>query len=315
MLCNTDFKCVSPHIGNDQFSNILEASVITYYSWNFLKIGGWTEVSIPESGRYGGDYSQLRPIRDPNYTNGKVWESARKDWVWESGVDYTDNDGTNRNPVRATGLQVNGSGVGSGYYVNYPDGRVIFNTAIATNSTVKMEYCFRDVHVISANSPWWQEIQQNSYRVDDPNYSESSVSWAILASNRVQLPVIIVECDPRGTSEGWELGSHSLNVSRDVMFTVIAENRGQRNNLIDIIANQSNRSIWLYDTNSVARTTGYPLNYRGEYIKNNTYPILTSSTGYRYKEARMTHATISDAQEITPNLHLGVVRTTFETIL
>ena len=47
--------------------NILLDNMISFYNWGFLDKGGFTNITIPSSGMYGGDKHRLRPLNDPNY--------------------------------------------------------------------------------------------------------------------------------------------------------------------------------------------------------------------------------------------------------
>ena len=71
-------KAVQSHIGYDNLANILEANLKTHYDWIFLTLGGWTSVTIPLSGAYGGEWSRLRPVEDELYTDGQVGKELEK---------------------------------------------------------------------------------------------------------------------------------------------------------------------------------------------------------------------------------------------
>ena len=63
-----------------------------------------------------------------------------------------------------------------GHHYNYPLGRVVFDTAIPTTSTVQLEYSYRNVQTyIADQAPWWDELQYNSMRVDDSTFSQSLI--------------------------------------------------------------------------------------------------------------------------------------------
>ena len=90
MSCNisTTFTHVS-QVGNTLLNSQLESNLKSFLDWGMLGIGGWFNVNIPTSGAWGGTFDQLRLVDDPSYGEGQVWESARKDWVWENEVPYT----------------------------------------------------------------------------------------------------------------------------------------------------------------------------------------------------------------------------------
>ena len=113
-------------------SNILLDNFIAFYDWGFLDRGSFYSIQIPQSGIYGGDRHKLRSADDPNYTDGQVWEGYRQNWVWESGI-----DATTEQPIAISGVFVDSTFYATGnvskpFYIDYPNGRVVFDTAIAS---------------------------------------------------------------------------------------------------------------------------------------------------------------------------------------
>ena len=260
----TSFSKVS-HVGDTLFTSELENNLKWYMDWGLLQIGSWTDVNIPTSGAFGGDFSNLRPVEDPSYVNGQVWESARKDWVWETGTLYSDG-GSDYSGIGISGVYVNGTlyGTGDGTYghhYDYPNGRVVFDSAISTTATVELEHSYRNIQVYVADqAPWWDELQYDSLRVDDPSYSVAgSGSWGILSNHRVQMPAIVIEAVPRRRFTPYQIGDTSQFVRQDVLFHIVAESRWWRNQLIDIISLQKDNRIWLYNSNTVASSGAFPL--------------------------------------------------------
>ena len=313
----TKFKGVS-HVGNDDISNMIESNMKVYYDWSLLQIGGWTDVNVPQSGAYGGDFSQLRCVDDELYTAGQVWESAKKDWVWETGVGYIDVTGGGPHEPNATGaLEIDGITNTSGFYVNYPLGRIIFDSPIATTSVVKMQYAFRDVQVYRAeDAPWWRELQFRSFRVDSSHFLQrSSGEWSIGGHHRIQLPCIIIEVAALGDSRPWQLGDGSLNITRDVYFHVLSETRYMRNNLMDWISKQSDKTIYLFNTNSVGASGDYPLDYRGMFIGGKQYNQLVDDANHRYRRCYFASSVITNVDGLHTDLYEATVRTTMEIVI
>ena len=307
-----NLKCIQAHYGYENIANNLEANLKAYYDWGLLSIGAWVDVDIPQSGLYGADFSQLRMVTDPNYTDGQVWEGAKKDWVWETGVNYVDITGGIRNPQTVGIPQVNGV-PNTGYYVNYPLGQIIFNTAVSTSATVKVEHAYRSVQVYKASdSPWWRELQQNSRRIDSSQFLTSqSGHWSIFGEYRIQTPAVVIESIPRGRSRGVSLGSDKLWAMRDVQFNILAESAQERNNLMDIFNLQSDKSLRLFDIN----TLSYPLDYRGMLTGVGVYPNFLNNSIYLLGPMRMVDSVINDIKEVHPKLFSASVRTTLETIV
>ena len=319
MSCNisTTFTHVS-QVGNTLLNSQLESNLKSFLDRGMLGIGGWFNVNIPTSGAWGGTFDQLRLVDDPSYGEGQVWESARKDWVWENEVPYTGGS-----PISITGVSVDGTFYGTGdatyaHHYNYPLGRVVFDNPIASTSTVKLEYSYRNVQVyIADQAPWWDELQYNSMRVDDSSFSQvGSGNWAILSNNRVQMPAVVIEAVPRRTYQPYELGSSNNFITQDVLFHVVSESRWWRNQLVDIISLQKDKTLMLYDSNKLADSGAYPLDFRGMVVApENNYSGLVSTDGYQFTSARITDMGVTEMESYNSMLHEGTVRASFEVIL
>ena len=77
------------YIGDAGLSEQLKANLIEFFDWALLEKGNFFSVNIPSSGQYGGARHKLRLVDDPNYNSGQVWESYRGNWVWQSGLAFT----------------------------------------------------------------------------------------------------------------------------------------------------------------------------------------------------------------------------------
>ena len=319
MACEpyTKFNKVS-YIGNTLLSSEIENNMKWFLDWAFLGIGGWSNVTMPTSGAFGGTFDTLRLVNDPSYSNGQVWEGARKDWVWETGSSYEGHD-----PIQISGVYVNGvlKGTGDatyGHHYNYPLGRVVFDNPISTSDTVKVEYSYRNVQVYVADeAPWWDELQYNSLRVDDAYYSSTgSGSWGILANHRVQMPAIVLETVPRRRFKPYQLGDTSQFVQQDIVFHIVGENRWWRNQLVDILSYQIDSQVWLFKTDTLIESGAYPLDYRGMKVASPlNYNNVVNTPQYRYLLARMTDMSITEMESYDARLHEGTVRATLEVVL
>ena len=311
----TRFNSQIQHIGNTLLMSQIESNLKTYLDWSFLGIGGFTNVTVPTSGTYGGTFDTLRKVQDPAYTNGQVWEAPRKDWVWETGVEYSSQ------PINISGVYVDSVLKGTGdptyaHHYNYPLGRVIFDTPITSSSTIQVNYSYRTVQTyIADQAGWWDEIQYDSLRVDDATYSQSgSGSWGILANHRVQLPAVVIEGVSRRSFRPYEQGSTASFVYQDVVFHVLAESRWWRNQLLDILSLNKDRTIALYDNNLLSSGDLYPLDYRGMRVSNPImYPDMVDK--YRYKIMRFYNMTVTEIEAPSTRLYRGTVRATVELVI
>ena len=309
---NTKFKGVN-NISQDLLLNILEANFKMYFDWAFLHIGAWFDVNIDNNTLYGvNKHSKLLPVEDPAYTNGMVWQGIRKDWVWETGTFY---NGTH--PIVINDLLVDSNSVikDGNFTVNYPLGRIIFNSPISTSSTVDLSYSYRFVQVHrSSESPWFNILQFSSFNTSNKDIQQTdSGEWAISGNHRIQLPTIVIEPVSRSRSRPYEIGNGLLWLEQDIAFYVLAENKNDRNKLLDILRLQQDVTLQLFDTNQVAQNDKYPLDHNGD-IKGEAlmYPDLISL--YPWRKCLIKNVSLFEIDSPHPNLHQGMARATVEII-
>lgn len=278
----TQFNGVS-NVGDSLLMDQVEANLTDFFQWGFLSVGGFFNVTIPTSGYYGGNQHQLRLCEDTYYSQGQVWEGFRKDWVWETGVANA------RQPIRVSGVYVNGafhSIASTGNYahsIDYPRGRVVFNQAIPANSTVTCEYSYRLFQVTTADTPWWQQLQSNSFRVDDSQFMQfGSGAWSVLSDNRIQLPAVIIEAVPDFSAYGKQLGDYSQWVTQDVNVHVLTEDRPNMKFLASAIEAQKDKVLLLFDKNQLINNQAFPIDDRGMPIDSGRmYPDLLNQYGWK----------------------------------
>jgi hypothetical protein len=264
---------ISDSLASDQ----LEANLSQFISWGLLGAGGFFNVRIPTSGVWGGDFSQMRLADDPNYLAGQVWEGARKDWVWESGVECPDGQ-----PIRVSGAFVDGGfvPVGTGLAVDHPNGRLVFAEPRPA-SGVRCEHSYRLVQTYTADCDWWQQVQTDSFRVDDAQFLQrGSGAWDVLGQSRVQLPALIVEAVPNARKTGFEMGSGGHRTRQDVLFHVLAEERWHLKWLHDALTYQKDKTIYGFDKNLLLAADAYPLDpYGSPRASGLMYPDLVKASG------------------------------------
>jgi hypothetical protein len=303
--------------GDCQVSDQLESNLISHVQWGLLGIGAFDTVRRNQTGPLGGDESRLRLVSDPRYSTGMVWEGFRQDWVYESGVEYA------IQPVAISGVYVNGAFVPAAstgtyaHHIDYPRGRVVFDNPLPSTTTVQCEYSYRKVRLTSADEPWWQEVQLDSLRIDDPAFLQAaSGAWNILAENRIQLPAIVVESVMRvGRLEPFQIGNTSRVHRQDVCFHVLTESPFDRKQLHDILVEQWQQRFYLYDKNAVLAADAFPLTGDGQLRPGASgYPALVedpSQGGYRWRVCEW-HGVRSEERDTLPPLYGVTVRATFE---
>lgn len=316
-MSNTDYLQLNngiTHWLEDSVGENLKYSIIDFYKWAFLEVGAYQNItrSPAISGVYGGNRYGLSYTNDPRFTQGRVWQGFRRDWVWETGVSFNP-------PPTSVSVYVNNTLQTSGYYVDYPRGRVVFDTPLATGSSVQANFAHRTVNFVNANEPWFRELMFDSYDVNRSDFTDSTHGgkWNQLGETRLQLPLVGVEVVGTQRFKPYQLGGGQWQYM-DVVYYIYAENASDRDKLRDILSNQNDRVIWLYNRTLMKQSSQWPftLDSRGMTVSGfYTYPSLVAeNSNYRYLNT-MFHNTQASNQEIDNDWLWGAtVHTTAEMI-
>lgn len=297
-------------------SNILLDNFVSFYDWGFLDKGGFNNINSPSSGMYGGSKTELRLANDPNYQSGRVWQGFRENWVWETGISKT------TQPIQISGIYVNNTFLpyqynitsgyytgpaGTGYRIDYTDGRVIFNNPLPSTSSVKLNYSYKWVKVDKAEGvPFFRQIQNNDFRIDQ-NFLNGSGDWVQLGQTRIQLPAVFVEVVPNRTYKGYQLGGGQW-ANTDILFYVMSDRESDCSNLSNIISYQNDRIIHLVDINKVSRSGAYPINFKGDLVnKTYSYPYLIQNYPM-YSDCMISNTKINNIAQISTDFYVGSVR-------
>lgn len=178
--------------GDATVTTHVRENLISFLDYGLISKSGFINVEIPSTGYYGGNDHQLRPVSDPRYTDGQVWEGFRSNWVWESGIDaLTSNDNTYPG---VSGVYIDDdfypvSTIGDyAHHINHPLGRVIFDSPISTSSTVECNFSYKYVNVSRVDGlEWFKQVQQNSERSDSSNFINNSGECGILGDDLFEL--------------------------------------------------------------------------------------------------------------------------------
>lgn len=311
---NSKFKGIS-HYSQETLTNQVEKNFTDFFNYAILEIGGFFNVRTPESGLYGGQKDKLRLVDEPNFAKGRIWEGFRNDWVWETGIDYR------TKPIRVSGVKVNGTfhpTTGTGpfaHIVDYPKGRIIFNSPISTTATVQCSFTHRAVTFTNTDAPWFQEIQRNSYRVDNNTYLQfGSGNWNQLGETRIPLPAVALDTVFRPNAPGLELGG-GQKIQHMLGFYIISDTSTDRNKIADIISTQNEKKLTLYNINAVPRHL-QPLDISGSpTVSGLSYPQLiaaSSDGGFRWRDARIINTQVRKLETFHPKLFSAEVLMTLE---
>lgn len=302
-------------------NNEIQDNIVEFLDWALLQKGNYQNVTLGELSPDGRDYSKLRLSSNNNFPSGMAWEGFRKNWVWQSGVSYNPPPivGSNNAIPGISGVYVNNTfypSSSSGTYahkVDYYNGRIIFNNPIPTGSVVKAEYSYKYINIIYANSlPWLREVQYRTLDIPSNFNNLNKGDFALPAESRVQLPAIAIEIVPKRTLRGYELGGGQW-VDTDILFHCLAEDEFTRNKLVDIISLQNDKTIKMFNSNDIANSGAFPLDYRGVPVSGAfRYPELVDNF---YKgPLRLKNSVVQGMQLINTNFYAGIVRLTAETI-
>ncbi len=311
---------------DNNLTNELQDNMVEFLDWSLLQKGNYFNVTLGELSPNNFDYSNLRLSSNQHYASGQAWEGFRKNWVWQSGLnppsDVTAPFVSNNNAVPGiSGVYVNDTFYPSdttGAYshkVDYFNGRVVFDSAISSDSTVKAEYSYKYINVVYANSiPWLREIQ---YRNLEPNSffnNQNRGDFTLPAEARVQLPAIAVEVVPRRTFSGYQVGGGQY-VYTDVIFHCLAEDAYTRNQLLDMVSLQNEKTFFLFDSNMIAKSGDFPIDYRGVPVSGALrYPDLIQKYSGTKRQVRIKDVTVQNMDVINSNFYGGLVRATTEFI-
>jgi hypothetical protein len=276
---------------------------------SFLQIGAWTDITKDMPNQYLQDASALRAATCvTGYSDGQVWEGFRKDWVYETDINYVDLDGSGHAPLDPA-VYVNGGVVPSGYSVDYPNGRVIFDNPVSLSSTVQGEYSFKNVQTyIGDDVPWWRELQFLSWDVDAEFFQQSECGdWIVGGHHRVQMPAVIISSIPGGSLRPWGLGTGCTFREQSLNIHILAETKHDRDKLLDIILMQLNNCHGMFDYDEVNISGDFPLDCNGFLVGDKSYYELLQD--YPLTTSRIDEAEITGMSTLHCGLFEGVVTT------
>jgi len=301
----------------------IQVGLIEYFRYALLEKGVYRNVSFGETGINGIDASQLAlSSTAKHYTSGQVWETFHKNLVWESGITYSPAPlvGTDNTNPGISGVYVDGAfypNTVTGTYahtINHKLGRVVFDSAIPTGSTVQMAFSHHEVDVTYAAAvPWLRRLQTNAFQPASDFQDIEEGDWDIPPEMRVQLPAIAIEVVPRRRFEGFQLGGGQW-VYTDVLFHCLATDKFTRDKLVDIVSLQSDKTIYLIDQNAAIASGDLPLDLMTGMPVSGAlrYPDLVAR--HNGGKLRLTQTSVQRMDSYSSNVWGGIVRVTTEGI-
>lgn len=275
-------------------TNEIADNLVAFFDWGLLNKGNFFNVNLNEQD------SILKPLDNPNFEDGQLWQANNSNLVWQSGVDF---NGTS--PILISGVYVDDtfypsstSGVYS-HYIDYKSGSLIFNEPINSNSKVQLEHSYKWINVEYAESDYFKTVTSNP---NEENFPEM-VS---------KLPIIAIEPLLDRKHSGYQLSGGQI-LKTNVLFHCIADNNVVTNILLDIVSFQNDKSIYFFDSKRVSASGNLPIDHRGSPVPNalNYKQLVTQYPSYlvRFKDVSLTKS-----QTKNNSLFAGVVKLTLELV-
>ena len=302
-------------------NNEIQDNMVEFFDWALLKKGNYFNVTLGETAPNGYDYSKLRLSSDERFTAGTCWEGVRNNWVWQSGVNNSPAPlvGTNNTKPGISGVYVDDTFYPTtttgdyAHHVDYFNGRVLFDSPIPTGSKVQVEHSYKWINIVYANSvPWLREVQYRSYDINGEFFQAAKGDWDMPPEARLQLPAIAIEIVPRRTITGYQLGGGSY-VDTDVLFHCLVEDEITRNKLVDIVSLQNDKTFYAFNSNSIAASGDFPLDYKGSPVSGamNFEELVLKHYG---PDIRLKNSSVQGMDVINSNFCAGIVKLTAEVI-
>jgi hypothetical protein len=305
------------NIGQKSTLSLVEDNIKGFLDNGFLCIGGFVDANIPATGT--DPLTTLHPVDYPPYKKNTVWESNRKDWVYESNLPYA------TQPIPVSGIYFNNTYLmnfreaqlaeplsNNSYRVNYPLGQIIFDNPQPSNSVIKLNYSYRYIQVYKSNeNMWWKELQNVAYnpqrtRVPDADYK-------IFSDHRVQLPAIIIEIIPRMYQTPYQLGSVENIITQDILLHIFTNTPQQRTQITDILIAQKDKDSFFYDIHKVVKENKYALSFNGsKNIFGLSYSQIMANSSYLKNAFYIENAITTEYNQLSSALYNSVVRWTLK---
>jgi hypothetical protein len=227
-----------------------------FLDMSFLREGGFSIVTSGQAFYDGGITSALVPDEHAHelYTGmavGQVWQSAFRQWVYESGVPV-DGSLIQRNPQVASGVYVQGAFRAPndpvfGHKIDFINGRVIFDQPLSLDSDVHADFTYRHVRV-GFEHQFNQQFDDGYIESKYATNPETSMQLVYPSGTKQPFPAVFIEVDRR-TQKPYELGNRSLVTTDEIKLHVWALDDLQRDNIVDILTSQERKSIPLINFN------------------------------------------------------------------
>lgn len=236
--------------------SLLKLNYKFFIDMHMLREGAFITVASGAQFYDGSDMSILLPDTSADNTffgvsDGQVWQSAFRQWAYESGVPL---DGTNvpAPPIVASGLLIEGAFRATndpvfGHTIDYLNGRIIFDSPQSSDLEVKAEFTARDVRV-GFEHDFNQQFNAGFLESKYTTNPLTSMQLVYPSGNAQPFPAVFIEVGHRDF-EAYELGNRSAIIEDEIKLHVWALDDIQRDNIVDILTGQWRKSLPMIDFN------------------------------------------------------------------
>jgi hypothetical protein len=257
-----------------------------FLDWGLLNRGAYSVFELGDASWIDDTEAELHVVPDERYEQGRVWEGAGREWVWESGASL----GSGAiDPFRVSGVYIDNDfypttsmGINA-HHVDYLNGRIIFDEPKSEDDLIEAEYTRRSVHVGFADDLEFRILMLNAV---EEFLGDNLPSGTTSREHQTWLPSIFIEVRD-GTQRGQQLGGGQIK-TRYVTFHIFADNPQDRNLLMDWLDYQSRTVFWMADLNQIT----FPFDEYGDIVAGVTnWPDMVSA--YPWKRLRLLNSSPS----------------------
>lgn len=240
----------------------IKTNLQQFLEFRFLQEGRFFNVAKSQANYNGVNISQLKPeTRDPRNTTNEVWQSPFHNWVFEDGVTVPSGFVA---PVIPTGIFVNSSfkfrgDATYGHAIDFPNGRVIFDTPANLLSTdvVEAAFAYKQYHVQAGerhDQVYFNSLIESSLK-DNPNASGAVVYPAV---EDIVMPALFFDVTDSSFT-GLALGGGKIGTF-EITFHLFARDKYMADDAIDIIGELEDAPMSIVNFD----TAPFPLDFDGD---------------------------------------------------
>lgn len=235
--------------------------------YEFLRDGRYTNVASGQQFYDGGDTSRL--LCDTNaddllygLSDGQVWQSAFRNWVYESGVALNDAIYIRDFdlPTVCSGVYVSGTFYATdpthpsydanvAHHIDWTHGRVIFDNAIPTDALVQAQFAYKHIRV-AFDRDFNRQFQRGFLESKYTTNPLTSSQLIYPSGGAYPFPASFIEINGRTWKPGgYELGNRSLISNDTVTIHVYTLDEMTFDDVSDLMSYQARKNVPLIDFN------------------------------------------------------------------